>query len=315
MKAKYLVISLLSLFAGVSFGQGDVVPSLPIDNSIHNTNISVGENTPNNRYNALRYRARSQGLDEANTVPYFTIPDTSLLANSVATTALAGKIYLNSDIVNPRLFKVRVGRDNLTSNGVRLPREIEGMVLEGFAVGEYNTSCVRGILTAGTFVFEDGTVRSIYPGDAGSRRSASLDRIGYISDRWGNDCLPGQLISDGVQYLGQSFALAGLVGYSEALKAAQTNTIKTTQADGTVREENQITGNRDRYASAAAIAGGIDSTVDWLEERHKATTDLVYLPAGQRVDIHVQQELRIDIPTNARKVRYKRTSHVTKDLD
>jgi len=257
----------------------------------------------------------TQRIDDANTVPYFTIPDTSLLANATATTALAGKVYLNTDIVNPRLFKVRVGRDNLTSNGTRLPPEIEGMVLEGYAVGEYNTSCVRGILTAGTFVFEDGTVRSLYPGDAGSRPAGNTDRIGYISDRWGNDCLPGTLISDGARYLSQSFALAGLVGYSEALKAAQTSSSTSTLPDGTIVERNLIEGNIDRYAAAPAVAGGIDATVDWLEARQNATTDLIYLPAGQKIDIHIQQELRIDISRNSRKVRYRRASHVTDHLD
>lgn len=257
-------------------------------------------------------RVESDGSDR-----HFTIPDTSLLADSVALTALVGKVYLTNKVNNPRIFKIKIGRNNVTSNGVSLPPEVEGIIMEGYAVGEYSTSCVRGTLTAATFIFHDGSVRSMYAGDAGSRPNGSgQNRIGYISDRWGNDCIPGQLISNGGKYLSQSFLLAGAAGYAEALKIAQQRTRNIISDDGTESQITTVNGDVNRYAEASALAGGVDEAVKYIRERHGTSTDLIYLPAGQRIDVHIQQELRLDIPRNARKVRYKRTSsHVKNNLD
>lgn len=259
-------------------------------------------------------------VDDRDVERFFTIPDTSLLANSTALTALVGKVFLDNEITDPRLFKIKVGRDNVTSNGIDLPAEIEGTIMEGFAFGEYSTSCIRGVITAATFVFRDGTVRSMYPGDPGTRRNTTNTRsLGYISDKWGNDCIPGVLISDGNKFIAQSFALAGLAGYAEAFRDAQTNRRTFITDEGTEQTFTTVPGGSDtqRFAEASALAGGIEELVEFIRQRHGIATDLIYLPAGQKVDVHIQQELRLDIPANARKVRHKQrgSSHVKNTLD
>ncbi len=94
--------------------------------------------------------------------PVYTLPQNSTLIGSVAMTALLGRIPLNGSVTDPYPFKVLIGRDNLTANGIELP-DIEGAVISGSATGDWTLSCVRGSLTSITLVFRDGTVRTLPP--------------------------------------------------------------------------------------------------------------------------------------------------------
>jgi len=295
------------------------VPNLPSADDLSNrvqNRTSQTARLPNTRQRATGYGINR--VDETAD-PRYTIPDLSLLANSTAITALVGKVYLDNRVNNPRYFKIKVGRDNVTSNGHRLPREIAGTIMEGYAVGEYSTSCVRGVITAATFVFRDGTVRTMYPGDVGTRPSSNnVERMGYIADQWGNDCIPGILISDGHKYLASSFAAAGLAGYAEAWRIAQQNRREILSPNGTSSTVTSVPPERVReFAEASALAGGIEEVVKYVRERYGISTDLVYLPAGQKVDVHIQQELRVDVAYSPRKLRhhFRETAHVKESFD
>jgi integrating conjugative element protein (TIGR03752 family) len=264
-------------------------------------------------------QAQQRRLAEPESTPWFTIPDLSILANSMAITSLVGKIYLDNDIVNPRLFKVLVGRENLTANFHELPMEIEGMIFEGYATGEFTTRCVYGDLIAATFIFSDGSVQSFYPGDPGSRpqRNAEpLRRLGYISDPYGNPCVSGRLITDAPEYLGTSFLLSGAAAYSRALKLAETQTRDRFNQDGDlIGTDRVLNGDVNRYAAAAALSGATDKSIEWLDQRYRISTDVIYAPAGQRVDLHIQQELRLDKRPSQRQVRYSHRAKHQRDLD
>lgn len=53
-----------------------------------------------------------------------------------------------------------IGPDNLTANGIDLP-EVAGAVVSGTASGDWTLSCVRGQIRSVTFVFRDGTIRTV----------------------------------------------------------------------------------------------------------------------------------------------------------
>ncbi|HGB3295098.1 TPA: hypothetical protein ACIVBI_004059 [Salmonella enterica subsp. enterica serovar 40:-:1,5] len=88
-----------------------------------------------------------------------------------------------------------IDRDNLTANGIELP-EVEGAIVSGTASGDWTMSCVRGSVTSITFVFTDGTVRTLpAPSDrtdnSGSEnggRSGNGGSIGWLSDNSGIPC-------------------------------------------------------------------------------------------------------------------------------
>lgn len=58
-------------------------------------------------------------------------------------TALLGRVPVNGTVTDPYPFKVLIGKDNLTANGIELP-DVEGAVVSGTASGDWTLSCVRG---------------------------------------------------------------------------------------------------------------------------------------------------------------------------
>ncbi|MFA9342646.1 TIGR03752 family integrating conjugative element protein, partial [Escherichia coli] len=77
-----------------------------------------------------------------------------------AMTALLGRVPVNGTVTDPYPFKVLIGKDNLTANGIELP-DVEGAVVSGTASGDWTLSCVRGQVNSITFVFADGRVRTL----------------------------------------------------------------------------------------------------------------------------------------------------------
>ena len=75
--------------------------------------------------------------------PFFTIAANSTLTNSVAMTALVGRVPIDNKVTEPYPFKLLIGRDNLIANGIELP-DIEGAIVSGTASGDWTLSCVRG---------------------------------------------------------------------------------------------------------------------------------------------------------------------------
>ncbi len=250
---------------------------------------------------------------------FYTIPDLSMLSGSTVITSLVGKIYTGGDIVEPQLFKIIVGRENFAANATGLPPEIDGMIFEGYAVGNFTRRCVTGNITAATYIFEDGTVRSIYPGDPGSRprgNDQNRGRLGYITDRYGNPCIRGSLISDVNDYLGAGAVLATLGAYSAAIRDSQTNvTDRFDEAGNLTSSSTRVAGNVDKFALAAGALGGIEAGTQVLEDIYSVSESAIYRPAGAVVDIHIQQELRLDVSASQRKVRYSHESLQQNALD
>lgn len=88
--------------------------------------------------------------------PVYTVPTNSTLMGSVAMTALIGRVPIDGTVNDPYPFKVLVGPDNLTANGIDIP-DVAGAVFSGTASGDWTLSCVRGQVRSITFVFNDGT--------------------------------------------------------------------------------------------------------------------------------------------------------------
>lgn len=254
-------------------------------------------------------RRQVQRVEGPGTQAYYTIPDLSMLSGSRSITSLVGKIYPDKEIVEPQLFKLIVGRDNITANLTDLPTEIEGMIFEGYAVGDFTRRCITGNLIAATFIFEDGSIRSMYPGDPGSRpalNDQNRSRIGYISDIYGNPCIAGRLITDAREYLTAGAVLATLGAYSAAVRNTQTSTTNRLDDDtGEVRStRTRVDGDPRQYALASGVLGGLDVGTALLDELYQASESAIYAPAGEFIDIHIQQELRLDMSADRRKVRY-----------
>ncbi|OKO99780.1 TIGR03752 family integrating conjugative element protein [Xenorhabdus eapokensis] len=232
-------------------------------------------------------------LKEENEKPVYTLPENATLAGSQAMTALLGRVPVNGTVTDPYPFKILIGKDNLTANGIELP-EVEGAVVSGSASGDWTLSCVRGQVNAITFVFQDGTVRTL-PG-----KGQNPQGIGWLSDENGIPCISGERKSNASTYLPTLFALSAMNSAGDALNESQ----RTAQTNGTGGITSALTGNAGQAALGKAISGGMKEMGEWLKQRYSQTFDAVYVPPGAGVVVHITQSLAIDYETKGRKVHY-----------
>lgn len=85
--------------------------------------------------------ARAASVKSAK--PVDTVPTNSTMMGSVTMTALIGRVPIDGTINDPYPFKVLVGPDNLTANGIDTP-DLAGAVFSSTASGDWTLSCVRG---------------------------------------------------------------------------------------------------------------------------------------------------------------------------
>ena len=233
---------------------------------------------------------------EVNIDPAITIPINATLIDSTALTALIGRVPANGRVQDPMPFKVLTGDVNLAANGATI-EGIEGMMWSGWAVGDWTLSCVSGFVDSVTFVFSDGTIHSIQSTQSSGDSSQAL---GWISDPYGNPCIPGERKSNASSYLLQQSLLNTSMAASDTAAA-----LETTQSLNPVGAiQSLVTGEASRYVLGNTLAGGLQSTADWLTKRAEQEFDAVLLPAGHRVAIHVEQELQINYDREGRKLNH-----------
>ena len=242
------------------------------------------------------------GEDEIT--PYYTIPRNATLVNSTAMTALVGRVPLGGQVTDPYSFKVIIGRDNLMANGIELP-QVAYSIASGKAVGDWTLGCVRGDLYSLTFIFEDGTIRTvpkaqdIYEGTAGKQDV----KIGELSDAFGNPCVVGQRITNAYTYLAQRMGVVTASAAAEAAAASQTTQITSVDGSGT-GVTTVVDGSTGEYILGRSIADGSMEVARWLDERQAQQFDAIYVPPGADVAMHITEQLDIDYDPNGRKTNY-----------
>ncbi|MFV0277015.1 MAG: TIGR03752 family integrating conjugative element protein [Parahaliea sp.] len=239
--------------------------------------------------------------------PVYTLPKNATLVNSTALTALVGRVPLGGQVTDPYLFKVIIGRDNLAANGIEVPG-VSYSVASGQAVGDWTLGCVRGTLYSMTFVFEDGTIRtvpkadSIYEGGGGST-SSNTRAIGELSDELGNPCVVGQRITNAYSYLAQRIGVVGVAAAAEAAAASQT-TQATSVGGGGVTTSTTVDGSTGDYVLGRTLADGSREVASWLDARQSQQFDAVYVPPGATVAIHITEQIDIDYDPAGRRTTY-----------
>ena len=293
-------------------GQGSITPEpegliwiepldLPIDTSSSSAHRRLLTDDTGHRSSARDTEERQQfdqpssrRASEPEPIPHYTVPRNATLIGSTGMTALIGRIPVRGRVEDPVPFKVIVGKDNLAANGLTIPN-LDGMIWSGTAVGDWTLSCVTGRLESVTFVFADGTVRTLANDQGG-------ERLGWISDERGIPCVSGERITNAAAFISKRIALTAAEAAAEAAAAAQTTTRTSSEGTSTA----SVTGNLGRYVLGKSIAGGTEEISRWLLERERQSFDAVFVPSGSPLAIHVDQELHIDYDPRGRKL-----SHVT----
>ncbi len=263
-------------------------------------------------------------------VPFYTIPQNATLTRVTTMTSLIGRVPIDGKVTDPMQFKLLIGRENLAASGMFVPDEISGIVVSGIAIGDMAMSCSEGHIYSLTFVFEDGTIRTVNAdskgGSGGSSGGAGMSMgggagasggsvnsgaaggrrpLGYISDLWGNPCIAGRFVTNAPSYLTDIVGLRSLGVASRAYAAAQTSTTTNGVTGG---DTTSVTGSRGAYVMGQAAAGATDEVTNWLLQRLKNSFDAVVTPAGQKVVVHIDQEIAIDKAPNGRRLDHRRLS-------
>ncbi len=230
--------------------------------------------------------------DKDNIIKVFTVGDNGTGLDSVSLTAMVGRIPIKGSIPDPYPFKLILGKENIIANGLELP-EVEGMIFSGLAKGDWNLSCVAGDLWSVTFVFADGTIRTI-EADIGE------NPLGWISDEFGFPCVSGEFVTNAPQFLAQRTGLTALgvaaEAYSEAQRTVRSNLLGT---------EAFISGSTGKYVLGESVSAATQEINAWLLERQQQSFDAVVVLSGAKVGIHFTNELRIDYDPDGRKLRHE----------
>lgn len=243
--------------------------------------------------------------------PVYTLPENSTLTGSIAMTALVGRVPVDGVVNDPYPFKVLIGPDNLTANGIDLP-DVAGAVISGTAAGDWTLSCVRGQISSMTFVFNDGRIRTVPTPQkltsrqrAGQASSSQLDKIqggiGWLSDPYGIPCISGERRSNAEQYLGtKSLITSAGAGVAKLLGADQQNSNTLFSASGAPVGA----GTAGSDAVSTILSGGVKDIGDWVNKLYGQAFAAIYVQPGAQVAVHLDRQLEIDYETLGRKVRH-----------
>ena len=232
--------------------------------------------------------------------PYFTIPSGSTLDESVTMTALIGRVPVDGVVKAPYPFKMIIGGDNLAANGLNIPG-ISGAIIQGYTVGDMALSCVKGYITALTFLFPDGTISTTQiTHGSGSEDLGFTDALGYLSTPNGNPCFPGKFYTNAPQYLATMVGLGAMNQGGQAYAMAQQTSMSNSLGGATTA----LTGSVGKYMMGGAVQGGTQQVMDWMTAREKNSFDAVYVPTGQKAVVNITQEIPINYDPKGRKIAY-----------
>jgi len=243
----------------------------------------------------------SESFEQSDSAPKpaYTVPRNATLLGATAMTALLGRIPVRGEVRDAMPFKVITGQDNLAANGLMVPG-VEGMIWSGTAVGDWTLACVSGRLESVTFVFDDGSIRTISTDDRENQSGEANRPLGWISDARGIPCVSGQRKSNAAAFLTQRIGVSAIEAAAQAAAASNTTTV--------IRDSGAITsnvgGDAGEFVLGKTLANGSSEIAQWLLERQAQSFDAVFVPAGAELAIHVDRELTIDLDPHGRRLSY-----------
>lgn len=256
-------------------------------------------------------KASAKTVGAATTRAVYTVPTNSTLMGSVAMTALIGRVPIDGTVNDPYPFKVLVGPDNLTANGIDLP-DVAGAVFSGTAAGDWTLSCVRGQVRSITFVFNDGTIRTIPEDRDGDQQSdKQQEGLGWISDPYGIPCVNGERRSNAQQYLGSQALITAAGAGVASMIDSDSGRASYVGADGSVGTVG-ITGQE---AVGRILAGGVQEMSSWVSKLYGQAFAAVYVQPGAKVAVHLDKPLAIDYDPKGRQVDHRAGEAHALELD
>ena len=261
-------------------------------------------------------RATGGAVGTSSLKAVYTVPANATLMGSIAMTALIGRVPIDGTVNDPYPFKVVIGPDNLTANGIDLP-DVAGAVVSGTASGDWTLSCVRGQIRSITFVFQDGTIRTLpeetgRSGNGNNRSDGSIQGgLGWISDPYGIPCVTGERRSNAQQYLGSQALITAAGAGAASLIDSDSGRMSYIGTDGSLGTVG-ITGNE---AVGRILGGGVQEMSQWVNKLYGQAFAAIYVEPGAKVAVHIEQLLAIDYDAKGRQVDHRLGGSRVSDLD
>jgi integrating conjugative element protein (TIGR03752 family) len=273
-------------------------------NPVYKTTVDQSESLLHDG-ESLQSAVQPQPEQDDESEPVYTVPRNATLIGSTGMTALLGRIPFENKIEDPFPFKVIVGSDNLAANGIDIPG-LDGMIFSGTATGDWTLSCVRGEVISVTYVFQDGTIRTLSSDDRSLNNDSSGSNnrnrpLGWISDRRGIPCIAGERISNTASYLTARIFAKGVEAGAQAFAVNETTNVVSPLAGTTT---STVTGNGPKFAGYSALAGAGSEISDYIRERMAQSFDVIYVDTGAEIAVHIDRELPIDYQQNGRRTAY-----------
>lgn len=226
--------------------------------------------------------------DSAGLIPSYTIPENSTLMGARALTGLFGRVPVSGQIRDALPFRVMTGAENLASQGFEIP-DLERAIFSGVAAGDRALRCVEGRLLSVTFIFTDGTIRTV--------RGSTAQPLGYLFDDHGYPCIPGTYVTDAPRHIAGIAAAGAALGAAGAI--ADQEVTRYAGREGTTES---VTGDTGRYIAGSAAEDAFSEIAGILRDRLKETFDAVVVQPGVTVALGISQEIRIDFDTGGRRI-------------
>ena len=240
--------------------------------------------------------------------PYFTMPANSTLSDVVLMSDILAEVPINNALMQPAFkFKAIVGRkDLLASNGIRLPSDLQGIVLEGYSVGNITMSCARGYVTKMLFTWSDGHY-TVVGKDASGPSLNPEDQLGYLSTPYGNPCLYGKLITDAPRIIAQMATIGGISAGADAFAQSQMST-----SFSSLSPWSGLSGSAAKFAAGKTASGAAERALDWVTKRASDIFDVIYIPASRhhhptQIVVNITRDIPIDKNIHSRSIDYEQT--------
>jgi regulator of replication initiation timing len=239
-------------------------------------------------------------------IPFYTIPANATAVEDRLMTALVGRIPVKGVVTDPYPFKIVFSDNALAANGLRVPN-LKQMVVSGYTEGDLNLVSVRGWVTSLTFVFNDGTISTTSSNENNIGKFSKDAALGYLSDKFGNPFIRGELITNAPAYLGMNVALGAAQGAAAAY--AQSQTTSSNNLIGTTT--SSVTGSPGAYVGGQAAGNAAAQVQQWWHDRETQSFDAVYVPTIDKktkepifIAVNFAKEIPIDYNPEGRKIIY-----------
>ncbi len=295
----------------------DAVPNPLNMNGVIGETVSGVSNTLNGRgdardtKNSRRATSNSRGTNGTPGEPMYTINDGATLFANTTMTALMGKVPFGNKVTDPYRFKIVTGGENLAASSKYIAKAIEEVIWTGYTAGNAEQSCVRGYLDTVTLIFEDGTISTTTTKKQTSRDTNETAYLGYITDEWGKPCIRGTYYDNGSQYLRNRTGIAALAATAEGISQVQTEVTRDSNGERTA----SVSGDFGAYVGGQALSGAARETLDYVRERSLNALDLVYVPTGTPVTMHVEAQIEFNYDPDGRRLSHVSTGVANAYLD